>query len=449
MNHQGCEALIAAVDEGSPAVLAGFEAGDKVIAVDGKPVRDILDWQWLTAEDECVVTYCGKDGDRGEVELVRDSFEPWGITFDGILFDRTRTCKNACIFCFMQQLPQGLRSSLYVRDDDFRLSFLQGNFVTLTNLAPEDIARISEQRISPLRVSLHAVDAAVRKRLMGKNAALGLENLDAILEAGIAVDAQIVLVPGVNDGDVLDETLQWAYERPGIQAVGIVPLGYTKHQATFAASFDDPKAARAVLDQIRPLQQRALAERGFAWAFAADEFYLNAYGSRILDAVPPASFYGDFSLFEDGIGIVRSSVDDFQEMERTGELGRVALALEKRGQRAVMVCGCAMEPYLTQLLDASPLQGLLSALFVRNEFFGGNVNVTGLLAGEDMARALAADRRTGALFLLPAVAFNADGITVDGLSAEEIARASGRECVVAPSNPLDCIRYVNDIVKGR
>ncbi len=202
--------MIAAVDAESPAFRAGLEAGDAVLAVDGHPVRDILDWQWLTTEGECCLSCVGAQGEEADVFLERSFGESWGITFQGVVYDEVRTCRNACAFCFMRQLPKGLRSPLYLKDDDFRLSFLSGNFVTLTNLGDEDIQRILEQRLSPLRVSLHAVSAPVRERLMGKHASRGLENLEALLAGGIQVDAQIVLVPGVNDGPVLDETLRWA-----------------------------------------------------------------------------------------------------------------------------------------------------------------------------------------------------------------------------------------------
>lgn len=449
MKLRACEAHIANVDPGSPAARAGFEAGDAILAVDGQPVRDILDWQWLTTEESCTVSYRSRQGETGEAYLERSFSEPWGIAFQGILFDGCRTCRNACTFCFMRQLPKGLRSTLSVRDDDFRLSFLQGNFVTLTNLDAEDVARISEQRISPLRVSLHAADPVVRRELMGKNAQAGIRNLEALLDAGISVDAQIVLVPGVNDGQVLDDTLIWAYAHPNIQTVGIVPLGFTRHQDAFSVGFDDPASALSVLQQIAPFQERAQEERGSAWAFAADEFYLTAFGSAVLDHVPDAAFYGDFAMYEDGIGIVRSSVDGFREAQGSGELDRLAHALDAAGERAVMVCGCAMERYLPQLIAGSPLQGRMEPLFVENAFFGGNVNVTGLLAGVDMVRAIHHHVAPDALYLLPAVAFNADGVTVDDLTAEEIARRAGKRCATVPSNPLDCIAYLLDTVKDR
>lgn len=441
--------MIAAVDAESPAFRAGLEAGDAVLAVDGHPVRDILDWQWLTTEGECCLSCVGAQGEEADVFLERSFGESWGITFQGVVYDEVRTCRNACAFCFMRQLPKGLRSPLYLKDDDFRLSFLSGNFVTLTNLGDEDIQRILEQRLSPLRVSLHAVSAPVRERLMGKHASRGLENLEALLAGGIQVDAQIVLVPGVNDGPVLDETLRWAYGRPGITGVGIVPLGFTRHQCTFAKSFDDPSDAQAVLEQVRPYQMRAEAERGDAWVFCADEFYLSAYGNTVLEHLPSASFYGGYPLFEDGIGIVRSCVDEWCSPASQEALAQVAASLENARQRLIFLCGQAMGSYFPALLEGSPLAPNASALFVPNRFFGGNVDVTGLLAGEDMVWSIQAhEGDSGCLYLLPGVAFNDDGLTVDGMTPEDIMEKSGKAVEVVPSNPLDCIGLLKSRSEG-
>lgn len=393
-------ARIVAVEPESPADDAGFEPGCLITSVDGAPLRDIIDWRWLSADDEIEVGYVDLDGDAGTVVLEREEGQSWGFTFDGVVFDRVKLCRNACTFCFMRQLPRGMRASLSMRDDDFRLSFLSGTFVTLTNLTSEDEARIVEQRISPLRVSLHAHDPQARRALIGRHAAHGIEALDRLLAAGIQFHAQIVLVPGENDGEVLADTLAWAYERPGILGIGIVPLGFTRYQTAFDRSFDDPADARAVLDLVRPFQERALAERGEPWVHAADEFYCNAFGAAVIEHVPPASWYGDFSMFEDGIGIVRSYIDEFREActPQAGAeslAGRVARMLDAAGVRVRFVVGEAMQPFLDRLIVESPLAGRIVPLTVRNDFFGGNVDVTGLLCGCDMARAIRAAAGTG------------------------------------------------------
>ncbi len=491
-------ALVVDVEPGSPADDAGFEPGCRVTHVDGHPVRDVIDWRWLSADDVACIGYVDLDGDAGEVELVRDEGEDWGFAFEGVVFDGVKQCRNACLFCFMRQLPEGMRPSLTLRDDDFRLSFLSGTFVTLTNLASEDEARILEQRISPLRVSLHAADARVRRRLMGRHAAHGLAALDRLLAAGIQVHAQIVLVPGENDGAVLEDTLAWAYARPGILNVGIVPLGFTKHQDAFARSFNDPADARAVLDAVAPFQDRALAERGTPWAFAADEFYRNAFGADLLENLPPAERYGDFGMFEDGIGIVRSYVDDWRAAHASGAAAACAEALRAAGVRARFVVGEAMQPFLDQLVEASPLAGAFAPLTVANAFFGGNVDVTGLLCGCDMTAAInrcvraegaggrhaqtvlgshetptgrfdscgtargtlpppprskvaatvgppAGGRRD--LFVIPRVVFNDDGLTLDDMSLKDMEKEAGVPLAVVSCNPSEFLPEIEALAR--
>ena len=484
-------APVAGVEPGSPADDAGFSAGCRILHVDGRPVRDLIDWRWLSADDVLRVGYVDTDGDVGEVELEREEGQGWGFAFDGAVFDGVRQCRNACTFCFMRQLPRGMRPSLSLRDDDFRLSFLAGTFVTLTNVTPEDEARILEQRISPLRVSLHAADAAVRRRLVGAHAAHGLAVLERLLDAGIQVHAQVVLVPGENDGAVLEDTLSWAYARPGILNVGIVPLGFTRHQRRFSRSFNDPADARGVLDALAPFQARALAERGTPWAFAADEFYRNAFGERLLEHLPPAEHYGDFGMFEDGIGIVRSYVDDWRAAHASGAAADCAEALRAAGVRARFVVGGAMQPLLDLLVAESPLAGAFAPLTVENAFFGGNVDVTGLLCGCDMAHAInrlgaregrggatcssaGAESATGAfarprdclsdwappgppaagtegsrdLFLVPRVVFNVDGLTLDDMSLKDMEKAAGAPLAVVSCNPSEFLPEIAALARA-
>lgn len=438
-------ARIAAVTPESPADDAGFVPGCALTAVDGRPIRDLIDWRWLAADDEMVVSYLDADGDTGEVELFREEGEDWGFEFNGLVFDEVKLCRNACRFCFMRQLPAGMRPSLSLRDDDFRLSFLTGTFVTLTNLTEADEQRILDQQLSPLRVSLHAVDHGARRALIGKHEAHGLAALDRLLEAGIRVHAQIVLVPGANDGDVLADTLAWAWARPNILSVGIVPLGYTKWQDDFARSFNEPAEARAVLTAVEPLRQRALIERGQPWVFPADEFYRNAYPDpeELLEHLPPASQYDDYSMFEDGIGIVRSYVDEFERACENGLAERAAAALEAADITAQFVVGEAMQPLLDRLIEKSPLAGRFEALTVRNDFFGGNVDVTGLLTAVDVGRALQAQDAPHALFLLPRVMFNDDGLTLDDATATDIDALVGAPVRVVSCNPLD---YMEEII---
>ncbi|MBR3689961.1 MAG: DUF512 domain-containing protein [Eggerthellaceae bacterium] len=444
-------ALIAAVEEGSPAYDVGFEPGCYIRSVNGEPLRDIIDWRWLTAgEDEIVLGYRDLDGEEGEVELYRDLDESWGIEFEDSVFDKVKLCRNACTFCFMRQLPADMRPSLSMRDDDFRLSFLSGTFVTLTNLSAEDEQRIIDQHISPLRVSLHAYDAEARRNLIGRHAPHGLAALERLLEAGIEVHAQIVLVPGVNDGDVLDRTLRWAYDQPGILNVGIVPLGYTRYQDRFDKSFNHPADARAVIDAIRVYQERARRERGDLWVFAADEFYRNAFGADLAEHVPSAADYGDFSMFEDGIGIIRSYLDEFEQACENGLASRAAAALEASRLTLRFMVGEAMHPFLDALIDSSPLAGRLVPLTVRNDYFGGNVDVTGLLCASDMVPAIRAASESAdgeaLIFAIPKIVFNDDGVTLDDASVADMENATGLSLRVVSCNPLDYLAEIIDFI---
>lgn len=452
VNREGAGAPIVSVAPDSPADDAGFSAGCYITHIDGNPVCDIIDWRWLSAGDEMEVGYIDTDGDAGSVVLERDPGEDWGFSFDGMVFDGIKQCRNACIFCFMRMLPAHMRPSLSVRDDDFRLSFLAGTFVTLTNLSAEDEARIIEQRISPLRVSLHAVDEDVRQRIMGKHAAHGLAAFERLLAAGIKARVQIVLMPGENDGEVLKRTLEWAYARPNIIDVGVVPLGFTKYQTSFSKSFNDSAAALRVLADLRPFQERAMRERGNAWVFASDEFYRNAYGETLLDNLPPTSFYGDFELFEDGIGIVRTCVDEWERAKEDGVVDACAVVLRKKQVKARLVCGEALREVISPLVARYGIEDCISPLFVKNDFFGGNVDVTGLLTGQDIAKAVRRDSqesmRTSTLYCVPRIVFNDDNVTFDDWNVEDMEDAAGIALAVVSLNPIDYLREIAELAQS-
>lgn len=433
-------ARIAAVEADSPAYDAGFEPGCLITSVDGEPLRDVIDWRWLTSEECITLGYVDLDGDSGEVELWREPGESWGIEFDGLVFDGVKQCRNACTFCFMRQLPKGMRPSLYLRDDDFRLSFLVGTFVTLTNITPADEARIIEQRITPLRVSLQVIDPDQRRHMIGKHAQHGVGVLERLLAAGIEFHAQVVLVPGENDGERLRETLEWAYERPGILGVGIVPLGYTRHQRAFDHSFNDVESSRALLGIVAPFQERALEERGDPWVFAADEFYRNAYRDCVMDSLPDASLYGDFSMFEDGIGIIRSTVDEWEEADASGVIFACAEALRGSGTVAHMVAGYAQREFLDRLVTQSGIGDCFCPLYVENAFFGGNVDVTGLLVGQDIANAVQGAGE--GMVLVPRVVFNDDGLTLDDMTLADIEKTAGRVLHMVSCSPKDYFKEI-------
>lgn len=410
---------IARVRFGSPAWRAGLRGGDVVLAVDGRPVADVLDWQWATAQERFEVEVARR-GERRSFTVFGGA-RPTGVEFEAALFDGVRECANACSFCFVRQLPQGLRPSLYVRDDDFRLSFLHGNFVTLTNLSEADVERIILQRLSPLYVSLHAADPAVRRRLIAPPMPdRALERLETLCEAGIEIHVQIVAVPGVNDGDVLEETLSYLSTLEAVSSVGVVPLGFTRHQRRFSASFD-VAGARAVIAIVEAAQARSRAARGRSWAYAADEFYLRAGAS-----LPDAAAYDGYPQYENGIGLVRSFLDDLAANPLPQVRGRV---------RPVLVTGTMFAPILDQAARAAGVE----VLPVLNRFLGGNVAVTGLLSGADIARAIATHGAQGT-YLVPDVVLNSDGLTLDDMAVRDIERRSEARVRIVGSTARDLAR---------
>jgi putative radical SAM enzyme (TIGR03279 family) len=398
-------AVVVEVTEGA-ALRAGVRPGDVVLSVDGHQVRDIIDWWWHT-EATRFEMLIERSGEPVTVEVERRADEPVGVVFDGVLFDGIRECENACVFCFVSQLPPGLRRSLYVRDDDYRLSFLAGNFITLTNLGDADVERITSQRLSPLHVSIHAVDEEVRRKLICPSVPdRALEVADALLAAGIEMHVQIVLVPGVNDGAVLDETLTWLAKRPGVISVGAVPMGYTRHQRRWQSSYT-PESAAAVLAQVSAWQGRMPAVRGTGWVYAADELYLLAGRP-----VPPEDAYDGYPQFENGIGLVRSFIESF--------------ALPDAPQTsATVVTGELFAPVLTGLLQDRGAHSV-DVLPVANRLFGGNVSVAGLLSGHDIVAAIRAHGGPEP-YLVPDVVVNSDGLLLDDVPATDLARLTGRD----------------------
>ncbi|PKQ16017.1 MAG: hypothetical protein CVT67_06850 [Actinobacteria bacterium HGW-Actinobacteria-7] len=413
--------VIAHVEPGSAAESAGIGSGEILVAVEGVSLSDVLDWQWHSDADEIDVTVASPGGQTREVSLQREPGRPWGIEFEDALFDDVRTCRNNCVFCFMSQLPSGMRPALYLRDDDYRLSFLQGNFITLTNLTDEDVQRIGEQHLSPLYVSLHAVTPEVRADLVCAREDRAIERFDELLEIGIDLHVQIVLVPGVNDEDELDRTLTWLAEREGVVSVGIVPLGYTRYQERFFSGYEDQITAATVIQQVQRWQFESRERDGVTWVHLADEFYLNARAP-----FPTAEWYDEYPQYENGIGMVRSFADEVGE--QLTELKAAVARLPEEAEEITLVTGMMAATTLAGALNALNAVGRVRLLAVPNRYFGGNVSVTGLLTGHDLADAIRTDSAnlgTPTTYLLPDVVFNDDDLTLDNHTLEEIIAESG------------------------
>ncbi len=429
---------ITRVAPGSDAERAGIRIGDELLAVDGRTLEDAVDLTFALAwmDEREAVFELSRGGEPFSVTL--PAAGPGELGFE-VREAPVRTCGNSCVFCFVDQLPRGLRTSLYVKDEDYRLSFSYGNYLTLTNLSDADYERIASQRLSPLYVSVHATDDAVRREMLGnEDAPPILESLRRLDHARIGVHAQAVLCPGINDGAVLEQTLSDLFALGElILSVAVVPVGLTAHRQTLTRiEAVSATAAGGALDTIERWQRRFLAEGRDRTVYAADELYL-----RARKALPPYDDYGDFPQLENGVGLLRSF--EFGLNERAGLLGdRLDPPLA-----VTVVTARLAEAFLADAIDRTlgGVHGLTCRVVASdNSLLGPTITVAGLLSGADMVGALKRAPESDA-FLLPAAAFNDDGVTLDGMDLSEIADGAGRENVVATH---DIVRSVLDLTGG-
>jgi len=399
---------VQAVAPESLGAALGLVPGTELVAINGRPLEDFLDWEFLTADDSFLLHARQPGGEEIEYDVERPDVLPMGVTVDP---PRIRRCANHCDFCFVDGNPEGRRDVLYIRDDDYRLSFRYGNFATLTNLKPWDVARIVEYRLSPLYVSVHATDPVVRRWLLRNPEAPAIvPQLRAFLEQGISFHTQIVLVPGVNDGRELERSLDdlWGLG-PGILSVSIVPVALTEYSKHDLVREPSRAECGAALDIAGRFAARSQDERGHPWCFGADDLYLQA-GREL----PPAEWYGDFDQRENGVGAVR-----YLQTRISAELLGLA---GQAGRRVAVVTGRAMGPLMPQVVE--PLARATGAAFeivvLDNPLFGRSVTTAGLLPGAAFRAALE-HRRDLDLALLPAEAVNDDLLFMDDMSLEELA----------------------------
>jgi putative radical SAM enzyme (TIGR03279 family) len=406
-----------------------LKAGDVLVAINGHSLRDVIDVQFYAAE-EVLDLHIERDGWEQRFEIERLPGEEMGLAFANPTFDvDIRRCSNNCDFCFVKQNAPGMRRSLYIKDDDYRYSFLFGNFVTLTNLTGEDWARLEEQRISPLYVSVHATDLDLRRRFLSRKTAPDvLDQLRRLADLGIDVHTQVVLVPGLNDGEHLAQTVVDLTElhRCPVESVGIVPLGLTRYHRGRCRIYT-PAESRAVLDQVEEWRVGNRAERGCSFLYPSDEWYLVA-GRQ----VPRAEEYDGFPQVENGIGMVRQLLDEWNQL---------AAGLEHLDLTpATLVCGTLIAPVIAPIVGE--LKGLSGASLrlvpVTNRFFGSVTTVSGLLTGADVVAALQG-LDLGELVLLPRAMLTGvygagsapPGNTLDGMSIAEISAQVGLPVVMA------------------
>ncbi|MGI5901022.1 MAG: DUF512 domain-containing protein [Desulfitobacteriia bacterium] len=414
--------VVSRVLEGGIAEEMEIEIGDIICKVDGQQVNDILDLQYYTAEREFVLTIKKNTGEIWDLEIIQESGEFLGLEFKKIAVDGLKTCSNNCVFCFVHQMPPGLRDSLYVRDDDYRLSFTQGSYITLTNLTSAEFQRIIDLHLSPLFISVQAWDPEERIKLMkNKRAGVLAEQIKILAQNGIVMHTQIVLVPGYNDGEVLEETVNnLAAFYPAVQSIGVVPVGLTKHRSNLPQlRAVSPEEAGRILEQGVKWQKGFKERTGRNLVYFADEFYI--LGKR---AFPSVKEYDGFPQLENGIGMAakfRKEVCSYLS----------CLPPEVDTRRVHILTGVSAYGYFEELLkELAFIKGLKLTLHpVINRFFGESVTVAGLLTAQDIA-AQVGDLE-GDYFLIPKVMLKADeDVFLDGHTVEWLAEKINGQAII-------------------
>ena len=424
------------IDRRSPAERAGVRAGEKLISIGGHPVEDVLDYRFFGYDRDPELELEAPDGSRRTLRVKKPEAEDLGLNFDTYLMDEPRPCSNHCLFCFVDQMAPGCRDTLYFKDDDARLSFLMGNYITLTNLTPREAQRIIDLRISPINVSVHATDPKLRSVLLGNKAGgESLEYMKAFAKAGIVMNGQIVLCPGYNDGEQLQRTMEDMYAW-GFASCSVVPVGLTKYREGLSKLRPvDRETANAVIRQVDAFGEKCLAERGTRLFFCSDELYIRA-GLEL----PGEDYYEDYVQLENGVGMLRSLISEFE----------AGLRLEDRSVEAspyTIATGVSAAPFLRELADRVQdqlgVQGQVAA--IRNDFFGPSVDVAGLVTGGDLIRQLKG-RDLGERLLIPVNMLRHGGdVFLDGLHTGDVERELNVPVTVVEQDGFDLL----DAVLGR
>ena len=405
---------IIGIDSGSIAEECGLKAGDEILEINGNEITDVLDYRFYMTNEELTVLARLSDGSFEEIEIEKDEYEDLGLEFETYLMDKQTSCRNKCIFCFIDQTPKGMREPLYFKDDDARLSFLFGNYITLTNLKQKDIDRIIKLKISPINISVHTTNPELRCKMMGNRfAGESLRYIKQIADAGTEINTQLVLCPGINDGEELKRSIKDLESLfPSIRTISCVPVGITKfREGLFPLRCYSKEEAEEVIDIIEGYAQEFFQKYGKRFVYASDEFYLTAQRE-----LPPYEYYGDFAQLENGVGLLRLMETEFDEAlaEREGKrLDRhISLAtgvlayplissLAKRAERKFD--GLRIEPYL-----------------IKNNFYGETITVAGLITGKDLASQLSG-KELGEELLLPRVMLRNEGdCFLDDLTPSEL-----------------------------
>lgn len=418
--------LIKSIDVGSIAEEMGIEPGDLLLEINGKPVVDIIDFLYFMDDASLELVIKKPDGEEWELEIEKDFDEALGINFENPILDHAKHCSNRCVFCFIDQLPKGMRESLYFKDDDSRLSFLMGNFVTLTNMNDATFQRILDYHISPINISIHTVDPDLRVQMLGNpQAGKILERLQALQHAGIGMNGQVVLCPNLNDGLVLDETIETLSKLyPQMTSMAVVPIGLTRFRDGLfkmeAISYDK---ANAVIDQVEKWQSRLLETMGSRFVFAADEFYLTANRP-----MPLAEAYEGYVQIENGVGLIRQFEDGCLEVLASTPPSHQHMHFDLAtsvGARDMMV-------RIWDQVKVKRPHYEMTLHVIQNDYFGPLITVAGLLTATDLVTQLK-DSLRGQVVLLPEILLNTDDLTLDDWTKDVLSETLEKPVVWMPN----------------
>ena len=418
----------------------GIEVGDILLTINGEEIKDILDYKFLMADEYINIEIQKTDGEIWEIEIEKDYEEGLGVEFQKSIMDEAKSCHNKCIFCFIDQLPKGMRESLYFKDDDSRLSFLQGNFVTLTNMKDEDIDRIIKYRISPINVSVHTTNPELRKQMLNNRFAGDIyERLIKLSKACISINCQVVLCPGINDGEELIKTVEDLYKLyPSIENVAVVPVGITKYkEGLFNFKLFDKESASREIENIKALQDKYIKEIGIPFVRLSDEFYVTA-GAKI----PASEFYEDFNQLEDGVGMIRIFRDNIdKDLER--------LARNKRGKFTMITGKSAYEEVFAASKKIENVNNKIEIYVAKiiNNFFGDTITVAGLITGKDIMEQLE-KHQVGDYIIIPKnMLRSGDTVFLDDITIEDLEKHYDKKIIVCEYTGEDLIELINKYSK--
>lgn len=435
---------IAVVKYGSIAEEMEIEVGDYLLSINGEPVKDIIDYKFLICDEYVTIEIEKKNGEIWEMEIEKEYDEDLGVQFREAILDRPKSCHNKCIFCFIDQLPKGMRETLYFKDDDSRLAFLQGNFVTLTNMSEEDVDRIIKYKISPINVSVHTTNPELRIKMTNNRFAGNIhDRLKRMAEGGIKINCQIVLCPGINDGEELEKTIEDLYKLyPQTENLAVVPVGVTKYrEGLFKMELYNKETAASQIDRVAKLQNKYNKEVGTPFVRLSDEFYITAGRD-----VPNEEFYDGFKQLEDGVGMVRI----FRNI-----INREIDFLNKnsKGSFTIVTGASAYEEIkrATDKISERNSKIKIKAKKIINEFFGETITVAGLVTAQDIIKQLK-DEEVGKYVIIPEcmlrkgyeLSSDDKKIFLDDITVEELEKALNRKILICDYTGENLIKIINE-----